>query len=267
MKESIESTVVEEVEEVEEKVENPATENATSENATAENEKKAAPKEKIDEEKVITEFPADMFDIKRKPVYEFFKRLIDIVVSLIAIIVLLPFGLILALIIVCDSPGKSPIHVRKRCGKYGKKFKFYKFRSMVPNAEELEDELENRNEMDGNAFKIENDDRITRVGKVIRKYSIDELPQFINVLKGDMSIVGPRPPLIKQVYKYTDDEKIRLAIKPGLTCYWQTMPKRNKIAFKDWVALDVKYINERSLWTDIKIFFKTFGAMFGAEGC
>lgn len=244
----------------------------TSDSSVATGVKTATPieqkktKEKIDEDKIITEFPPDMFDIKKKPVYDFFKRLIDIIISAIAIVVIFPFGLILAIVIVCDSPGESPIFVQKRVGKFGKKFKLYKFRTMIPGAEDMLDELEEQNEMEGNAFKMKDDPRITRVGKIIRKISVDELPQFLNVFLGNMTIVGPRPPIIKEVAKYADNEKIRLTIKPGLTCYWQTMPKRNDLTFEEWVALDVKYINERSVWTDIKIFFKTFGAIFGAEG-
>ena len=241
-------------------------ENSASAVKTDSSDKNQKKKEKIDEDKIITEFPKDMFEIKKKPVYEFFKRLIDIVVSIIAILVILPFGLLLAIVIVCDSPGKSPIFVQKRVGKFGKKFKLYKFRTMVPNAEELQDQLEDQNEMDGITFKIKDDPRITRVGKFIRKISVDELPQFLNVFLGNMTIVGPRPPIIKEVAKYTDDQKKRLAIKPGLTCYWQTMPKRNELSFDEWVKLDIKYIDERSIWTDIKIFFKTFKAIFGAEG-
>lgn len=250
MKESIENTVTEE----------------TVENVAAEQTENPAPKEEFDEDAYDTEFSADMFNIKKKPVYSFFKRLIDIVISIIALLVIIPFGLILSIVIVCESPGASPIYVQKRVGKNGKKFKFFKFRSMVPGAEKMQDELEAENEMVGKTFKMKNDPRMTKVGKVIRKRSIDELPQFWNVLKGDMSIVGPRPPLVREVAKYSDDDKIRLAIKPGLTCYWQTMPKRNELTSDDWFALDVKYINERSLWTDIKIFFKTFRAIIFAEG-
>lgn len=229
-------------------------------------DKKQDKKEKINEEDIVTEFPEDMFEIEKKPVYEFFKRVIDIIISIIAILVIFPFGLILAIIIVCDSPGESPIFVQNRVGKFGKKFKLFKFRTMIPGAEKMQDGLKSKNEMKGNAFKIKDDPRITRVGKIIRKISVDELPQFINVFLGNMTIVGPRPPVIKEVADYTDEQKKRLTIKPGLTCYWQTMPKRNDLTFDEWVALDVKYINERSFWTDIKIFFKTFRAIFGAEG-
>lgn len=223
--------------------------------------------EEIDEDAIDTEIPADMFVVEKKPVYSFFKRVIDILVSLPVVIILFIPSAIFSLVIYLDSPGASPIFVQKRVGKLGKKFKFYKFRTMIPDAEKKKKALEAQNEMKNNkAFKMKNDPRLTRIGKKIRKYSIDELPQFLNVLKGDMSIVGPRPPLVKEVMNYTDEHKIRLAIKPGLTCYWQVQHERNKIDFDKWVELDSDYIKERSFKTDLKIFFKTFKAIFGAEG-
>ena len=137
---------------------------------------------------------------------------------------------------------------------------------MVCNAEELLASLQGRNEMDGPAFKMKDDPRITRIGKFIRKTSIDELPQFWNVLKGDMSIVGPRPPLPREVAEYTEYQKQRLLVKPGITCIWQVQPKRNELTFDEWVGLDVEYINNRSLRLDFKLMLKTASAMFGGEG-
>ncbi len=204
--------------------------------------------------------------IKSKPVYSFVKRSFDFVCSFVGLAILLVPFLIIALIIAIDSPGASPIFVQERVGKNGRVFKFYKFRSMVPNAEKLLDDLLEQNEMEGPAFKMKDDPRITRIGRFIRKTSIDELPQLINVLKGDMSLVGPRPPLPREVAMYTDRQRQRLAVTPGLTCYWQIQPHRNSLSFDEWLELDLKYIEERSLWTDIKVLFKTAGAVFGLQG-
>ena len=204
--------------------------------------------------------------VRKKPFYSFVKRLFDIVCSLILISILLVPALILMLIITIDSPGESPIFVQKRTGKNGKEFSFLKFRSMVPHADKMLDSLLDKNEMDGPVFKIKEDPRITRVGKFIRKTSIDELPQLVNVLFGQMSFVGPRPPIPREVAQYTEEQRIRLAVTPGLTCYWQVQPKRNSLSFDEWLALDIKYIEERGFITDLKILFKTIGAVLGAEG-
>lgn len=201
-----------------------------------------------------------------KPFYEFLKRCADFIIALVAIIILFVPLLIVALIIVIDSPGASPVYVQTRVGKNGKEFKFYKFRSMIPNAESMLESLLDKNEMDGPAFKIKDDPRITRFGKIIRKCCIDELPQLLNVLKGDMSLVGPRPPLPREVAMYNEYQLQRLSVIPGLTCYWQVQPDRNSISFDDWMESDIKYIKERSFRTDIKILFKTVGAVFGMEG-
>jgi lipopolysaccharide/colanic/teichoic acid biosynthesis glycosyltransferase len=181
------------------------------------------------------------------------------------IILFIPL-LIIALIIFIDSPGASPIYFQERVGKNGKRFKFYKFRSMVPNADTMLDSLLEHNEMDGPAFKIKDDPRITRVGRFIRRTSIDELPQLWNVLIGDMSLVGPRPPLPREVSLYTEQQNQRLLVTPGITCYWQIQPKRNSLSFDEWLALDIKYIRERSLKTDITILYKTIGVVLSQEG-
>ena len=204
--------------------------------------------------------------IEEKKTYNFFKRCFDIVVSFLGLIVLFVPLLIISLIIVIDSPGASPIYCQERIGKNGKSFKFYKFRSMVPDAESMLDSLLSQNEMTTPVFKIKNDRRITRVGRFIRRTSIDELPQLWNVLIGDISLVGPRPPLPREVELYTEYQYQRLLIIPGITCYWQVQPKRNSLSFDEWVELDLKYIEERNFFKDLIILFKTIGAVFGQEG-
>lgn len=138
---------------------------------------------------------------------------------------------------------------------------------MYKNADQMLDLLMDENEMDGPVFKIKHDPRITRVGRFIRKTCIDELPQLFNILKGDMSIVGPRPALPREVEQYTDYERQRLYVTPGLTCYWQTMPDKNSISFSDWMELDLKYIQERSFLVDWKIIFRTVKVVLRKEGC
>ncbi len=204
--------------------------------------------------------------LKKKPVYEFIKRSFDIVFSVIALVLLFVPLCIVAIIIVIDSPGASPIYVQTRVGKDGKEFKFYKFRSMVPDAEAMLETLLDKNEMIGPAFKMKEDPRITKFGKIIRRSCVDELPQLINILKGDMSFVGPRPPLPREVEMYDEYQKQRLAVIPGLTCYWQVQPERNSISFDDWMKCDLQYIRERSLKTDIKIIIKTVKTVFSMEG-
>ena len=200
-----------------------------------------------------------------KRVYWFFRRAQDIILSAGALLVLWPLLLIVAAAIMIDSPG-NPIFVQERVGRGGKVFRFYKFRSMVPNAESMLDDLLKYNEMEGPAFKMKDDPRITRVGRFIRKSSIDELPQLWNILKGDMSIVGPRPPLPREVAQYDEYQLQRLYVTPGLTCYWQIQPHRNDLSFDDWMELDLKYIRERSFLVDWKIIFATFAAVLGMNG-
>lgn len=193
--------------------------------------------------------------------YEVIKRLIDVFCSFLGVLVLSPLFIIVAIIIKITS--KGPVFFsQKRVGKNGKEFNMYKFRSMVVNAEELKEKLVAQNEMSGPMFKMKDDPRVTKVGKFIRKTSIDELPQLWNVLKGDMSLVGPRPSLPKEVAQFEDWMYRRLEVKPGLTCYWQ-VSGRNNIDFEDWMKLDIKYVDERSTWIDIKLIFKTVGVLFG----
>ena len=198
--------------------------------------------------------------------YWFGRRTQDIVFSLLALVVLSPLLLITSLTIWLDSPGSSPIFSQWRVGRNGKLFRLYKFRSMCPNAESKLNDLLKDNEMDGPVFKMKDDPRITRVGHFIRKTSIDELPQLVNILKGDMSIVGPRPALPREVAQYTPYEWQRLYVTPGLSCYWQIAPHRNQLSFDEWMALDVKYVKERSFLVDWRIIFATFRAVLFGHG-
>ena len=198
--------------------------------------------------------------------YWFFRRAQDILFSLLALIILSPVFLVVAVAIYLDDPHGSPIFKQIRCGRDGKEFKIYKFRSMYVDAEARLGDLLKDNEMDGPAFKIKNDPRITRVGGFIRKTSIDELPQLVNILKGDMSIVGPRPALPREVAQYTEKQRQRMYIQPGLTCYWQIQPNRNSISFDEWMELDLKYIQERSFLVDWKIIFMTVKAVLCKQG-
>lgn len=169
------------------------------------------------------------------------RRAQDIFFSLLALIALSPLMLLTCIAVWIDSPGASPVFSQLRVGRNGKLFRLYKFRSMCPNAESKLNDLLQDNEMDGPVFKMKDDPRITRVGHFIRKTSIDELPQLVNILKGDMSIVGPRPALPREVAQYTPYEWQRLYVTPGLSCYWQIAPHRNQLSFEEWMALDVKY--------------------------
>ena len=193
--------------------------------------------------------------------YEVIKRIIDIVASFTGLIVLSPLMLVVSILIKLESKGEV-IFKQKRVGLNGKEFYMYKFRSMVINAEELKAELESQNEMSGPMFKMKDDPRITKIGKFIRKTSIDELPQLINVIKGDMSLVGPRPSLPKEVEEFETWMRERLEVKPGLTCIWQ-ISGRNNIDFEDWMKLDIKYVRERSFKLDIKLILKTVLVLFG----
>jgi len=194
------------------------------------------------------------------------KRTFDILFSAGVLLVFSPLYLLLALIIFLDDPHGSPIYTQARIGRKGRTFKFYKFRSMVVNADQLKASLQAQNEKEGPAFKIKDDPRITRVGHFIRRTSIDELPQFWNVLKGDMTIVGPRPALPEEVAQYNRYHQLRQLITPGLTCYWQIQPNRDDISFDDWVALDIQYIRDRNFFLDLKLILLTVKAMFGSQG-
>jgi lipopolysaccharide/colanic/teichoic acid biosynthesis glycosyltransferase len=204
--------------------------------------------------------------LQRKQRYWLVRRMQDVFFSALALVVLSPILLVTAICIYIDDPNASPIFSQIRCGRDGKSFKMYKFRSMYADAEERLDGLLEQNEMDGPAFKIKDDPRITRVGHFIRRTSIDELPQLWNILKGDMSIVGPRPALPREVEMYDEYQKQRMYVTPGLTCYWQIQPNRNEITFEEWMNLDMKYIQERSFWVDWKIIFMTVRAVLLGHG-
>ena len=216
----------------------------------------AAPQISIDREKTLRSHRR----------YWVLRRAQDIVFSLLALILLAPLALLISLAIVLDSPGDGAIFRQRRVGRDGKLFWLYKFRTMCPDAEEQLNELLSQNQMDGPVFKIKGDPRITRVGRFLRKTSLDELPQLLNVLQGDMSIVGPRPALPREVELYSDYQRQRLYVTPGLSCYWQIAPHRNEMSFDEWVALDMKYIQERSFWVDWKIIFLTVRAMLMKYG-
>ena len=193
--------------------------------------------------------------------YKVSKRALDVFASLLGLILLSPILFIVVVMIKLDSKGPV-IFKQKRVGLNGKEFYMYKFRSMVVNAEELKEKLAAQNEMSGPMFKMKEDPRVTRVGKFIRKTSLDELPQLINVIKGDMSLVGPRPSLPNEVKEFEPWMLKRLDVKPGLTCFWQ-VSGRNDIDFEDWMKLDIKYVNEKSFFLDIKLILRTVLVLFG----
>ena len=196
--------------------------------------------------------------------WKIIKRSMDVVGSLLGLILTSPIMLGVAIAVKrCD--GGPALFSQTRVGKNGKEFKMYKFRSMYIDAEQRLAELQKFNEVDGPAFKMENDPRITKVGKFIRRTSLDELPQLWNVLKGDMSIVGPRPPLPREVVQYNDWDWGRLAVKPGLTCYWQ-VSGRSDVSFDEWMKLDLQYVEEQGFWTDVKVIFKTVGVVVLGKG-
>lgn len=201
---------------------------------------------------------------KKSSGYKFLKRLSDIVLSGIALVALSPVFLLTALAVKLEDGGPV-FFVQSRAGKDMKPFKVYKFRSMYVNADAKLAELLKDNEQTGHAFKIKNDPRITKVGKFIRKVSIDELPQLVNIIKGDMSIVGPRPILPWQMEECNEYERQRLIVRPGLTCYWQIGGRAN-IKWEEWVELDLDYIADMGLWTDFKMIVKTIPAVFDSEG-
>lgn len=201
---------------------------------------------------------------RKNPVYLRIKRGMDVLLSAFALICLSPVFLGTAVAIKLEDGG--PVFFSQlRAGKDMRSFKIYKFRSMRVDADAQLSEMLKDNEQTGHAFKIKDDPRITKVGRVIRRFSIDELPQLINIIRGDMSIVGPRPILAFQMEECNEYERQRLVVQPGLTCYWQIGGRAN-IKWEDWVELDLDYIEDMSLLTDIKIILKTIPAVFDREG-
>lgn len=206
----------------------------------------------------------DKDELDRQSRYIFLKRFFDIVLSLVGLVILaIPCLIIAILIKLCD--GGPVLYTQARVGKDGKIFKIYKFRSMYVDADKLLDKLSEQNEVTGPMFKMKNDPRITSVGRFLRKTSLDELPQLYNVLLGDMSLVGPRPPLPKEVVKYSEYDRQRLWVIPGCTGLWQAT-ERNNVGFDRMVELDLEYIQKRSLLLDTKIILMTFWVIFRPNG-
>ncbi|PFZ34350.1 sugar transferase [Bacillus wiedmannii] len=203
-------------------------------------------------------------EIDRNGTYLCMKRFIDILTSLFGLILLSPILLIVALLIKLEDPRGPILFKQVRIGKSEKEYGMYKFRSMVTDAEDQLKDLLQHNEVSGAMFKMKDDPRVTKIGKFIRKTSIDELPQLLNVLKGDMSLVGPRPPLPREVKEYTSYDKQRLLVTPGCTGIWQ-VTDRNSVGFKEMVELDLIYIKNRSLGLDIKLILKTVLVLFGSK--
>jgi len=201
----------------------------------------------------------------KSPLQRALKRIMDVVLSGLGIFVLSPFLLFIALLIKLTSPGPI-LFAQPRMGLHGRVFTLYKFRSMYRDAEERLAELQSMNEADGPVFKIRNDPRITSVGKLMRKLSIDELPQLLNVFAGDMSLVGPRPPLPSEVSRYETWHRRRLSVRPGLTCLWQISGRSDAIDFHEWMRLDLKYLDNWSIWLDIRIILRTIPAVFLGKG-
>jgi exopolysaccharide biosynthesis polyprenyl glycosylphosphotransferase len=203
-----------------------------------------------------------------KPANEFalsWKYMFDFSFSLFVIILWMPIFVLIGLVIKFTSKGPI-IFKQKRVGLHGREFYIYKFRTMMVDAEKMQASLLDKNEVSGPVFKIKNDPRITKVGKFLRKTSMDELPQFFNVLKGDMSLVGPRPPIMNEVNQYKPWQLRRLSMRPGITCTWQIMPRRNSISFEDWMRLDLQYIDNWSLRQDFLLTFKTMRAVIMGSG-
>ncbi|WP_449260285.1 sugar transferase [Enterococcus casseliflavus] len=203
--------------------------------------------------------------IDSRIVYHFVKRVIDIVGSSLGLLVLSPLFLIIGFLIKKEDSGGPIFFYQDRVGKDGKIFKMYKFRSMCVDAEDRLLMLLEHNEVEGYMFKIKDDPRITNIGKFIRKTSIDELPQLLNVFKGEMSLVGPRPPLIREFNEYSNYDKQRLFVKPGCTGLWQ-VSGRNDLSFSQMVNLDLNYIENLSIWQDLIIIFKTFSVILSSKG-
>jgi lipopolysaccharide/colanic/teichoic acid biosynthesis glycosyltransferase len=192
------------------------------------------------------------------------KRVLDVVLSVVGIVGTLPLWLVIAVAIKLDSPGPI-IFVQERIGQDGRPFRFLKFRSMHLDAESRLDGLRASNEVDGPVFKMRNDPRVTRVGRLIRRTSLDELPQLLNVLLGEMSLVGPRPALAFEVRHYRPEDRIRLSVKPGLTCLW-VLRGRSNCNFDRWMEYDREYIRRSSLWLDLTILVRTIWIVLGGHG-
>jgi lipopolysaccharide/colanic/teichoic acid biosynthesis glycosyltransferase len=192
------------------------------------------------------------------------KRILDLLGSATLLVLTFPLFALIALLVKATSRGPV-FYTCERTGLCGRKFRFVKFRSMYVDADRMLQRLKEQNEKDGPIFKMKHDPRITPLGRILRKYSLDELPQLVSVLMGDMSLVGPRPPLPHEVEQYDSRTLQRLTVKPGITCYWQIMG-RSDLSFQEWIELDLKYIDEMSVWTDLKILVKTPWAVLQGKG-
>lgn len=204
-------------------------------------------------------------EAQSKPIYRICKRVTDFILALIGLVILSPVFLIVAFLIKRDDPKGTVFFSQDRVGKDGELFKMYKFRSMYVDAEERLASLLKHNEVSGAMFKMKEDPRVTKIGACIRKCSIDELPQLFNVLMGDMSLVGPRPALIREVDEYTNYDRQRLLVTPGISGLWQ-VSGRSRLTFAQMVALDLEYIAKQSYWLDVKILFKTVKVVCKGDG-
>ena len=219
----------------------------------------------LDEQQLVVEKIDECMEKSKVKTYDFVKRIIDIIISSIGLIICLPIFIIIALLIKIDS--KGPVFFKhKRIGKHGKKLEIYKFRTMIDNAEEAMKYFteEQKKEFKEN-FKLENDPRVTRIGKILRKTSLDELPQIINILKGEMSIIGPRPVVKNELEKYGKNQERFLSVAPGLTGYWAANG-RSDVSYEERMALELYYVDNRSLLLDLKIFLKTIGSVLRGRG-
>lgn len=206
----------------------------------------------------------DKVKVNSRPIYHTVKRGFDFIAATCGLILLSPLMLWIAFLIKKEDHG--PVFYKQiRVGKDGKTFKMYKFRSMFVNADQMLDKLKSKSDVEGPMFKMKNDPRITKIGHFIREHSLDELPQFINVIKGDMSLVGPRPPLPSEVVEYSEYDRQRLYVVPGCTGLWQAT-ERNEVGFDEMVRLDLKYITTAGIFTDLKIIFLTIKIIFNPNG-
>jgi len=213
---------------------------------------------------VDTTFDSDRSERQRLFYESVLKRLVDVLLATVGLIAALPIWVAITLAVKLDSPGPS-IFVQERVGQHGRRFRFYKFRTMYTDADRRLAEVWLQNEVEGPVFKMRNDPRVSRVGSFLRRSSLDELPQLINVLKGDMSLVGPRPPLPNEVAQYRPTDLIRLSVKPGLTCLWQ-VNGRSTVGFEQWMEFDREYVRDMSLWLDLSILARTVGAVLSMRG-
>ncbi len=205
--------------------------------------------------------------LPQRPWYSYtstLKRLLDITLAVIVLLATLPIWLVIAIAIKIDSPGRA-IFVQERVGLRGRGFRFYKFRSMTDGADHMKAAMRHLSEVDGPVFKVRSDPRVTRIGRLLRRTSLDELPQIINIVKGEMSLVGPRPALPEEVAQYRPNDMVRLAVKPGLTCWWQVRG-RSTLDFDTWMACDREYVYGLSFLTDVRILVRTVKAVLSCRG-